>query len=557
DAIAEGSCANSFVITRTWTFTDACGNSSSTTQTINVIDDVAPVIAVPPTRLSINCPEIPVFGEATATDVCDTSVTLTFADVRIDGACAGSYSLTRTWTATDACGNSSTAYQTIRVKDISAPVFDALPETTTINCPATPEFTQATATDACGSAVTLTSTDVTTNGACEGSYSVTRTWTATDACGNAATSSQTINVQDTTAPTFVEAVPESVTVECNAIPEATTLTATDNCGTASVTYAEVKTNNSESCPNSYVLTRTWTATDACGNAATASQTINVQDTTAPTTTTSFEPSIDVKCDAIPLKPELVFVDECSSVSTPIYTEKIINQTADSYSIVREWNVSDSCGNSSKFVQVVNVSINNTVITVTSTACNLDPSTIDLNNLLPSDTSTNGTWIDKNNSGALQGSNFSPFGVAVGDYVFEYKINGEDCPLSILINMNVNSDNDCGGIVLSCGVVKVHNAFSPNGDNINRLFIIDNIEDTICYPENTVEIYNRWGVLVFETKNYDNVNNVFDGTSKGRTTIGQSSGLPTGTYYYILNYTSYDGNNNIQTNRKDGFLYLTR
>jgi len=90
-----------------------------------------------------------------------------------------------------------------------------------------------------------------------------------------------------------------------------------------------------------------------------------------------------------------------------------------------------------------------------------------------------------------------------------------------------------------------------------VFFIDNIDDTVCYPENTVEIYNRWGVLVFETKNYNNVSNVFDGTSKGRTTISQSSGLPTGTYYYILNYTSYDGNNNIQTNRKDGFLYLTR
>jgi hypothetical protein len=32
-----------------------------------------------------------------------------------------------------------------------------------------------------------------------------------------------------------------------------------------------------------------------------------------------------------------------------------------------------------------------------------------------------------------------------------------------------------------------------------MFVIDGLEDTICYPENTVEIYNRWGVLVFETR----------------------------------------------------------
>jgi hypothetical protein len=44
---------------------------------------------------------------------------------------------------------------------------------------------------------------------------------------------------------------------------------------------------------------------------------------------------------------------------------------------------------------------------------------------------------------------------------------------------------------------VHNAFSPNGDGVNEMFTIDNIDDTICYPENTVEIYNRWGVLVLK------------------------------------------------------------
>ncbi|WP_456151913.1 HYR-like domain-containing protein, partial [Flavobacterium cheonhonense] len=35
DAIAQGDCANSFVVTRTWTFVDACGNTSSVSQTIN------------------------------------------------------------------------------------------------------------------------------------------------------------------------------------------------------------------------------------------------------------------------------------------------------------------------------------------------------------------------------------------------------------------------------------------------------------------------------------------------------------------------------------------
>jgi gliding motility-associated-like protein len=194
-----------------------------------------------------------------------------------------------------------------------------------------------------------------------------------------------------------------------------------------------------------------------------------------------------------------------------------------------------------------------VITLPSSACNLDSSTVNLNSLLPTGTPINGTWTDVNDTEALQGSILSPLGIALGDYDFEYKINTDDCPGSIIIKMNIN--DDC--VVLACGNILVHNAFSPNGDTKNETFIIDNIDDTSCYPNNTVEIYNRWGVLVFETRNYNNESNYFDGISRGRTTISQSSGLPTGTYYYILNYNSIDGNGNIQTNTKDGYLYLTR
>ncbi|MFV8328456.1 gliding motility-associated C-terminal domain-containing protein [Flavobacterium sp. ZS1P14] len=113
------------------------------------------------------------------------------------------------------------------------------------------------------------------------------------------------------------------------------------------------------------------------------------------------------------------------------------------------------------------------------------------------------------------------------------------------------------IVLGCGTIVVHNAFSPNGDGINESFVIDNIDDVLCYPDNTVEIYNRWGVLVFETKGYNNTSKVFKGISEGRTTISQSSGLPSGTYFYILNYTFIDGNGGVQANKKDGYLYLTK
>lgn len=367
---------------------------------------------------------------------------------------------------------------------------------------------------------------------------------------NCVSATITIIVQDTKAP-IIATLPEPKTISCNLTPIFEQAIATDGCSTVTLTYKDVRMNGN--CTGSYTITRTWTAIDTSNNTSIASQIITVQDTNGPTTSTVFDTSIDVSCDAIPAIPELVFTDNCSEVTPAVFTEQTINSTPNSYSIVRKWIVSDTCGNSSEFTQIINVSIANSVITIAGEACNSDSSTVNLFNLLPEGTPANGTWIDVNNSRALQGNILSPLGVALGDYAFEYKIADESCPRSILLNININ--NEC--FVLDCGTIAVHNAFSPNGDQFNQKFIIENIDDTTCYPENTVEIYNCWGVLVFETKNYNNETNYFDGTSRGRTTISQSSGLPTGTYFYILNWTSLDNNNKTVTNKKDGYLYLTK
>ncbi|MCM0667807.1 gliding motility-associated C-terminal domain-containing protein [Flavobacterium tyrosinilyticum] len=196
---------------------------------------------------------------------------------------------------------------------------------------------------------------------------------------------------------------------------------------------------------------------------------------------------------------------------------------------------------------------NGVTETRSTACNDDSTLVNLSSLLPEGSPTTGVWQDRNNTNALQGGILNPFGLALGNYVFEYVIADQNCPRSIVLNMEIN--DDCK--VLACGDVLVHNAFSPNGDNMNDFFKIDNIDELTCYPGNTVEIYNRWGILVFETTNYNNTTNAFDGTSRGRTTVKQSDGLPTGTYFYIITYKSLDGNNNVQDHKLDGYLYLSR
>ena len=90
--------------------------------------------------------------------------------------------------------------------------------------------------------------------------------------------------------------------------------------------------------------------------------------------------------------------------------------------------------------------------------------------------------------------------------------------------------------------------SPNVNN--GIFRITNIE---AFPNNTVRIYNRWGVLVFETRTYDNAENAFRGISNGRATISQNSQLPVGIYFYIINYV----NQAEEAITVDGYLYVNR
>ncbi len=93
--------------------------------------------------------------------------------------------------------------------------------------------------------------------------------------------------------------------------------------------------------------------------------------------------------------------------------------------------------------------------------------------------------------------------------------------------DTDPDNDASSVTIQPGCLHVFNEFSPNGDGVNDVFKI------VCitrYPNNVLKVYNRWGNIVFEQRNY---NNSWDGTSNGRATITSDKKLPEGTYYYVL------------------------
>src|SRR5690606_41080887 len=109
----DRSCHVPYSVTRTWIPTFPTRRSSDLSQTINVSDNTAPVITVP-ADATVECDEVPAVGTATATDNCDTDVTVTYiGETRTDGDRTNTYSHTSNGRATYNCCNFVEDTQTI------------------------------------------------------------------------------------------------------------------------------------------------------------------------------------------------------------------------------------------------------------------------------------------------------------------------------------------------------------------------------------------------------------------------------------------------------------
>ena len=120
---------------------------------------------------------------------------------------------------------------------------------------------------------------------------------------------------------------------------------------------------------------------------------------------------------------------------------------------------------------------------------------------------------------------------MGDYVNIASVEGDEYDP----NPDNNEDEDEVTIIRT---ILPPQAFSPNGDGINDIFRIKGLED---YPDNRIEIINRWGNIIYIKAPYLN-------EWDGKTTAGKD--LPEGTYFYIIDLN--DG-----TKPQKGYIYLKR
>ena len=247
-----------YVLTRKWTATDKCGNISTKSYTLTVQDKKAPTFTVP-ANVTVGCFDAfnsLVTGRPTLLkDDCDNAPKLDSSDVITAGSCTGNNTYTRTWRASDACGNTITKAQTILTKDDKKPNLIGVPADVTLECgdaiPATPTVTVK---DSCDNSVIPVYVATNTPSSCVGNFKLKREWTATDNCGNISKKTQTLTFLDTKKPT-INVCPSDVSFDntpglCEANIDLIAPVASDNCGSVISNYTQNESANiTSSVPN--------------------------------------------------------------------------------------------------------------------------------------------------------------------------------------------------------------------------------------------------------------------------------------------------------------------
>jgi hypothetical protein len=217
DDVYSGECP--VILERTWFGANTMEEMVQCTQTITIIDEEAPELSNVPENVKVDCgSQIPETPKVMALDCSGTWEVVPTEEI-LTGKGKCDYAILRSWTATDNCGNTTTASQTVTVSDTQAPEFDCASVEMKATCDDKIGPMECSAKDNCDPEVDVTMTEekIPTDGI--GNYDLVWTWTATDDCGNNSTVTEVVHV-------FCGKVPYSVmrvAAEPNPFNDGTTL----------------------------------------------------------------------------------------------------------------------------------------------------------------------------------------------------------------------------------------------------------------------------------------------------------------------------------------------
>ena len=261
--VTNGVCPQ--IITRTWSVSDGCGNTNQCSQSVT-FQDTQPPVLTGITNKSVICGKAWSFDPPIASDLCSgTNVVLRVSGTATNGVCPRT--ITQTWTAVDACGNSSTFSQTVTLVDNEPPTLSCRTDTLEVplgtNCTLLIPEIHPPAKDNCTPPDLLVySQDPAAGSYVDGPCRVV-TVSVRDLCGNVARCQVTVCGSDKTPPRLV--CPRVVDARDCLVPNVLALVrASDNCTPAGdLVFEQVPAAGTPIAPG--VTSVTVTVRDAAGN----------------------------------------------------------------------------------------------------------------------------------------------------------------------------------------------------------------------------------------------------------------------------------------------------
>ena len=541
-------CDNRFTLLRIFTATDGC-TTLTHTQTIKVADNIPPTfVGTLPQDITIEEGDVtPTQVVLTAADNCGSaSVSTTQQTVKQNGKVS---KLLYIWKAKDACGNQVVYTQTIvfTPKAVTPPlafVAATLPQDLNLSCAKeVPTAVIPTTTGGCAS-VSYRMEEKKTAVLCDNRFTLLRIFTATDGCATL-THTQTIKVADNIPPTFVGTLPQDITIEeGNITPTQVVLTATDNCGSASVstTQQTVKQNGKVS-----KLLYIWKAKDACGNQAVYTQTI-VFTPKAATPSLAFVAAtlpqdLTLSCaKEVPTAVMPTTTGGCASVSYRMEEKKTAVLCDNRFTLLRIFTATDGC-TTLTHTQTIKVSDN---IPPTFVGTLPQDITIEDGEPLPlqksisaEDTCAGAPTVKRSMREEL---NEEGKRVKIIYQWVARDVCGNEAVHIQTISITPKkvvppAPNDTAEVVIYNGV---------STDDANNYFRIANTDPNSPI---SVIIFDEMGLKVYESDHYQERGEVFRGHPNVKSVIGSNKALA-GTYFYIVKYYK----NGKQESAK-GFLYV--
>jgi hypothetical protein len=360
-------------VTVTFTATDACHMSTTATATLTIVDQTPPTITNVPANTTISCPQVPVFGTPSANDNCG-SATLTHTDAVTGGPCPLGSMITRTWVATDLCGNTSTSTSRITIVPTSPPNTQI-----GINCP--PNINVTTAAGASTAIVTFgnpTASSTCTTGsvaavlisglASGAAFPVgvtTVCYRATDGCSNSTSCCFTVTVTATPPPSTQVSLTCIPNINVNTAAGASTAivtyanpTASSTCTTGSVAAVLISGPASGAAFPVGVTTVCYRATDGCSNSTSCCFTVTVTATPPSTSVITLipPPNQQLVCGSIVSFGNATGSSNCATTTavTITFADQTTGSACAGFTHTRTFTATDQCGTVRTASQVITV-----------------------------------------------------------------------------------------------------------------------------------------------------------------------------------------------------------